>query len=201
MIANECVSSHVRRAGGARRAVHGRVGTATTSAQAADAGKSEPKSAAGQDGAAASSQVRRPAAARPRRRRAAVAARPVRRLGRLCGERRRQASLLRARQAGPRRHQSAEPAARSGLYFRLHAPGRERAQRGLDRLRLPVQAGLRGDRRDRLGQVRDVYPGRRRLDQERRRGSAHGRYHAQGLGSGGDGRLRQGHADDRPLSR
>ena len=79
------------------------------------------------------------------RRRAADPARAVRRLGRLYGEQRRQAGLLRARQAVLAGDAAAEPAARSGLYLRLDAPGRERAQRDLDRDRLSVQAGLRGD--------------------------------------------------------
>ena len=44
---------------------------------------------------------------------------------------------------------AAEPAARSGLHVRLDPAGREGEERDLDRDRLSVQAGLRGERRHR----------------------------------------------------
>ena len=189
------------RARGAGRAVHGRVGAAERLPQSRpQAGEVRVRSRRRPRRAMRPTAKSAPAVrAGARRRRAADAARAVRRLGRLYGEQRRQAGLLRARQAVLAGDAAAEPAARSGLYLRLHAPVGERAQRDLDRDRLSVQARLGGERRYRLGEIRDVHPERRRLGQEPRRGSPHGRHHAARLRPGGERRIRQGHEVDRPL--
>src|SRR5262245_59905164 len=91
------------------------------------------------------------------------------------------------------------PQARSVLCLRVHPSGRERAQRSIGDHRLSVQDQLRRHCRGRHRQVRDVYAERRRLDQERRRGGAHGRRHAQGGGPHGEGYVRPRHPIDRPV--
>ena len=150
---------------------------------------------------AARRRTRRPPAPANRRgrRRRSDAARPVRRLGRLHGEQRRAAALLRDRQAELAGDAAGGPAARSGLCFHLDAADRERAQRGLDHRRLSVQAGLRGHGGYRLDEIRDVHAERRRLGEEPGRRSPHGRRDAQGLRPRGQRRIRQGHEIDRPL--
>ena len=75
---------------------------------------------------------------------------------------------------------SARPAAQSRLHVHLHAAGRQGDQRDVDRHRLSVQAGIGGDRAGRLDRLCALHPAGRRLDQERRRRSAHDRRHAGG---------------------
>ena len=63
----------------------------------------------------------------------------------------------------------------------------------------PFKPGSEATADHRLGQIRDVHASRRRLDQERRRGSPHGRRDAQGGRDDRERRVRQGHEVDRPL--